>query len=81
MFLDHPEQHGIFNVGTGKAETFNNVAKAEIDWHKEGIPKYIPFPKHLIGAYQSYTQADISGLKKAAYTKKFIKVKKASQNI
>ena len=74
-FLDHPEQRGIYNVGTGNAETFNAVAQAVIDWHNEGHIEYIPFPEHLKGAYQSYTQADISDLRKAGYTKEFSNVK------
>ena len=74
-FLDHPDQRGIYNVGTGQAETFNTVAQAVIDWHKEGHIEYIPFPEHLKGAYQSYTQADISGLRTAGYMKDFLTVK------
>jgi len=74
-FLDHPEQRGIYNVGTGRAETFNVVAQAVTDWHKEGEIEYIPFPEHLKGAYQSYTQADISELREAGYTKDFLTVK------
>lgn len=74
-FLDHPEQRGIYNVGTGRAETFNAVAQAVIDWHKDGSIEYIPFPEHLKGAYQSYTQADISGLRQAGYLKDFLTVK------
>jgi ADP-L-glycero-D-manno-heptose 6-epimerase len=74
-FFDHPEQRGIFNVGTGKAETFNTVAQAVIDWHGEGEIEYIPFPDHLKGAYQSYTQADISSLRQAGYHKEFLTVK------
>jgi len=73
-FLDHP-QSGIFNVGTGKAETFNAVAEAVVDWHGKGRIEYIPFPEHLKGAYQSYTQADISGLRQAGYSKEFLTVK------
>ena len=73
-FLDHQEQRGIYNVGTGRAETFNTVAQAVINWHKEGTIEYIPFPEHLKGAYQSYTQADISGLKQAGYIKDFLTV-------
>ncbi|MEI8209390.1 MAG: ADP-glyceromanno-heptose 6-epimerase [Methylococcales bacterium] len=74
-FFDHPEQRGIFNVGTGTAEPFNAIAEAVIAWHKEGSIEYIPFPEHLKGAYQSYTQADISGLRNAGYTKEFLSVK------
>jgi ADP-L-glycero-D-manno-heptose 6-epimerase len=74
-FLEHPAHSGIYNVGTGKAETFNTVANAVIDWHGEGHIEYIPFPQHLKGAYQSYTQADISGLRQVGYMKEFSNVK------
>lgn len=74
-FLDHPEKSGIFNVGTGKAETFNTVAEAVINWHHQGRIEYIPFPEHLKGAYQSYTQADITSLREAGYSKEFLTVK------
>jgi ADP-L-glycero-D-manno-heptose 6-epimerase len=62
-FLDHPEVSGVFNTGTGKAQTFNDVANAVIEWHGKGSIRYIPFPAHLEGAYQSYTQADLSALR------------------
>lgn len=74
-FLDHPDKRGIYNVGTGQAETFNSVAQAVIDWHQVGTIEYIPFPAHLKGVYQSYTQADISGLRLAGYEKQFLTVK------
>ena len=74
-FMSHPEISGIFNVGTGKAETFNAVAEAVVAWHKQGHIEYIPFPEHLKGAYQSYTQADISGLRQVGYSKEFLDVK------
>jgi ADP-L-glycero-D-manno-heptose 6-epimerase len=74
-FMDNPGQRGIYNVGTGTAETFNTMAQAVIAWHQEGSIEYIPFPEHLQGAYQSYTQADISGLRQAGYHKDFLNVK------
>lgn len=74
-FFDHPEHRGIFNVGTGTAEPFNAIAEAVIAWHGEGSIEYIPFPEHLKGAYQSYTQADISDLKAVGYAKEFLSVK------
>jgi ADP-L-glycero-D-manno-heptose 6-epimerase len=37
----------------------------------EGEIRYIPFPEHLKGAYQSYTQADISALRQIGYTAPF----------
>ena len=62
-FLDHPEVSGVFNAGTGRAQSFNDVAKAVIAWHGSGKIRYIPFPAHLEGAYQSYTQADLTRLR------------------
>ena len=64
-FLEHPEVSGIFNTGTGRAQSFNDVAKAVIAWHGKGRIRYIPFPDHLKGAYQSFTQADLSALRAA----------------
>ena len=74
-FLDNPGQRGIYNVGTGKAESFNAVAQSVIAWHKEGSVEYIPFPDHLQGSYQSYTQADISGLRQVGYKKDFLDIR------
>ncbi len=62
-FLDHPDVSGIYNTGTGRAQSFNDVAHAVIDWHGRGEIRYIPFPDHLKGAYQSYTQADLTRLR------------------
>jgi ADP-L-glycero-D-manno-heptose 6-epimerase len=81
-FLDHPRQSGIFNVGTGAAQSFNDVAVATVnacrrhanepplaraDMQRQGVIEYIPFPPELAGKYQSYTQADISALREAGY--------------
>lgn len=73
-FLENSSKSGIFNVGTGKAQTFESMAKAVIDWHKRGTISYIPFPEHLKGAYQSFTQADLSNLREIGYTKEFMNV-------
>jgi len=62
-FLDNPNVSGIFNTGTGRAQTFNDVANAVVQWHGKGKIRYIPFPEHLEGAYQSYTQADLTHLR------------------
>ena len=71
-FLQHPDVSGIFNVGTGRSQSFNDVANAVIAWHQgKGKVNYIPFPDHLKGAYQSYTQADISALRSVGYTGEF----------
>jgi ADP-L-glycero-D-manno-heptose 6-epimerase len=64
-FLDNPSVSGIFNAGTGRAQSFNDVANAVLRWHDSGRIRYIPFPPQLEGAYQSYTQADLTRLRGA----------------
>ena len=88
-FLDHPERSGIFNVGTGAAQSFNDVAVATVnacrkarteapltlaEMRAQRIVRYIPFPDDLKGRYQSYTQADISALRAAGYAAPFLTV-------
>lgn len=70
-FLDNPKVRGIFNVGTGRAQSFRDVANAVIKHHGSGQIDYIPFPDHLKGCYQSFTQADVSKLRAAGYDKDF----------
>lgn len=74
-FFEHGSKAGIFNVGTGCARTFNSVAKAVLDWHRQrglsGHIQYIPFPDHLKGFYQNYTRADLNSLRSAGYERKF----------
>jgi ADP-L-glycero-D-manno-heptose 6-epimerase len=79
-FLDHPEKSGVFNLGTGKAQPFNDVAISVINTLRKGqnqgalsieeaarggLIDYIAFPPALVGKYQSYTQADLSTLRAA----------------
>jgi ADP-L-glycero-D-manno-heptose 6-epimerase len=64
-FLENPHVSGVFNVGTGKAQSFNDVANAVIAWHGKGRIRYIPFPEQLKDAYQSFTQADLTKLREA----------------
>lgn len=73
-FLEHPEKSGIFNVGTGRSQTFNEVANALLAYFQRGQLEYIPFPAHLRGCYQSFTQADIGELRSAGYSDKFLSV-------
>jgi ADP-L-glycero-D-manno-heptose 6-epimerase len=90
-FLDHPERSGIFNVGTGAAQSFNDVAVATVNacraaraealltlaqMREREIIRYIPFPDDLKGRYQSYTQADISALRAAGYGAPFLTVER-----
>ena len=85
-FLDHPERSGIFNLGTGRAQSFNDVAAAVLntleggrartaaEWAEAGRIEYIPFPPALVGKYQSYTQADLTRLRQAGYESRFMTV-------
>ena len=47
--LDNPKVSGIFNVGTGRSQSFNDV-RAPQAWHKRGTLEYIPFPDHCAAA-------------------------------
>lgn len=80
--LENPEVGGIFNCGTGRAQTFNEVAAAVINTVKgtrssakelaqQNLIRYKPFPQELIGKYQSSTQADLSRLRAAGYSGEF----------
>ena len=63
FFLEHTEIGGIYNIGTGQAQSWNNVAAAL--FKAAGQPlniEYIPMPDHLQGKYQYYTCADLTKL-------------------
>lgn len=62
---------GIFNCGTGRAESFQAVADAALAYHQKGQIEYIPFPDKLKGRYQAYTKADLTKLRAAGYDKPF----------
>jgi ADP-L-glycero-D-manno-heptose 6-epimerase len=81
-FLDHPERSGIFNLGSGGAATYNQVATATVNAVRAargepaltlaelvaaGAIEYVPFPSALVGKYQSSTQADLAKLRGAGY--------------
>lgn len=69
--LDHPAVSGIFNLGTGRSQSFNDVAQAVLKFHGRGTLDYIAFPDHLRGRYQSFTEADIGALRAAGYDAPF----------
>jgi len=71
FFLEHPEARGIFNCGTGRAESFLALAAATAA-HYEGCRiVHVPFPESLVGKYQAYTQADLTRLRDAGYARPF----------
>lgn len=86
FFLDHPEKSGIFNLGTGRAQPFNDIAHATVNACRalenkpaltleemvaQGLVEYVDFPEALKGKYQSFTEADISALRAAGYKAAF----------
>ena len=88
-FFDNFEKSGIFNLGTGRSQPFNDLAAATVNACRaaEGKPKlslaelveqqlirYIPFPEDLVGKYQSFTQADTEKLRAAGYADDFYTV-------
>lgn len=58
---------GLYNCGTGRAESFNAVAEAVLAFHGRGTLEYIDFPTDLVDAYQPYTEADVTRLRAAGY--------------
>ena len=89
FFFDHPEISGIYNLGTGRSQPFNDLAAATVNACRaaEGKEKmslqqlvdaelirYIPFPDALKGKYQSFTEADITQLREAGYEEPFYDV-------
>lgn len=69
--LENPDVSGIFNIGTGNCQTFKEVAESVIDYHGKGKIEYIPFPDHLKGSYQSFTEADLTKLRSSGYDAPF----------
>ncbi|MCZ8294140.1 MAG: ADP-glyceromanno-heptose 6-epimerase [Hylemonella sp.] len=79
-FFDHPGKSGVFNLGSGRAQPFNDVAVGVVNTLRglkgeaalpldkiaaQGLIEYIPFPDALRGKYQSFTQADLTKLRAA----------------
>ncbi|MGB8433360.1 MAG: ADP-glyceromanno-heptose 6-epimerase [Burkholderiales bacterium] len=88
-FLEAKDVSGIFNVGTGHAQTFNEVAVATVnacraaegkgaldlaELKQQGAIEYIPFPDALRGKYQSFTEADLTALRRTGYDAPFLPV-------
>ncbi|MBC7547598.1 MAG: ADP-glyceromanno-heptose 6-epimerase [Polaromonas sp.] len=88
-FLDNPGKSGIFNLGTGCAQPFNDVAIAVVNALRKAnnvsplslteaaygsLIDYISFPPALVGKYQSYTQADLCTLRAAGCDHHFVDV-------
>ena len=77
-FLQHPEASGVYNLGTGRAQPFNDVALATVnaaralrgeaalpldELVRQGLVEYVEFPAALVGKYQCHTEADLTRLR------------------
>ena len=70
FFYDNPQITGLFNIGTGKARTWNDLVKAVFAaMDKKPNIEYIEMPESIRDQYQYYTCADITNLRKAGYDK------------
>ena len=70
---------GIFNLGTGRSQPFNDVANAVVDWYGRGDLSYVPFPDALKGRYQSFTEANMTKLREAGYGDEFSTVAQGTE--
>ncbi|MBT3697065.1 MAG: ADP-glyceromanno-heptose 6-epimerase [Gammaproteobacteria bacterium] len=70
-FKNNPGVSGIYNVGTSKSRTFNDIANCVLDYYKRGSINYIDFPDNLESQYQAFTEADMSKIKSKGYSKDF----------
>lgn len=70
FFWENPQISGVFNCGTGRANSFNAVARALVS-RLGGRIEYIPFPETLTGKYQSFTEADTDRLREAGWDEEF----------
>jgi ADP-L-glycero-D-manno-heptose 6-epimerase len=76
FFLKNSLKRGIFNCGTGRAESFLKIAEIIKSLLCNDIKiEFIPFPEELIGKYQYFTQAELSNLRKAGYNNEFTNIK------
>jgi ADP-L-glycero-D-manno-heptose 6-epimerase len=84
-FLEHRELSGVWNCGTGRAQSFNELAAAVINTVRgtqaapaelaaQKLIEYVPFPPQLAARYQSFTEADASRLRAAGYAREFMDV-------
>jgi ADP-L-glycero-D-manno-heptose 6-epimerase len=89
FFFEHPETSGVFNLGTGHAQPFNDIAVSVVNTLRElqgnsplplaelvaqGLIEYVPFPEALVGKYQCFTEADTSRLRAAGFDAPFATV-------
>ena len=88
-FFDNPAKSGLFNLGSGRAQPFNDVASSVVNTlrgiagtapvslaeaQQQGLIEYLPFPAALRGKYQCYTEADLAALRATGCAHEFMDV-------
>jgi ADP-L-glycero-D-manno-heptose 6-epimerase len=69
FFLNNPDRNGLFNLGSGKARTWNDLVNALFKAMDRPVNiEYIEMPPNLLEKYQYFTEAKISKIKKAGYS-------------
>lgn len=71
---------GIYNCGTGRPKSFNQVAKGIIKALGYGEIAYVDFPEALRGKYQNHTEADLTNLRRAGYPHEFTPLEEALED-
>lgn len=67
-FLDKPDKNGIFNVGAGKARTWNDLVISIFKALSRPVNiEYVELPQHLSEKYQYFTEASLSKIRSAGY--------------
>ena len=92
-FLERPEVSGVYNLGTGQAQSFNAMAAAMINaidartgmerrsvetLVADGAIRYIAMPAALADRYQSFTEADLTALRRVGYGAPFVSVEEGA---
>jgi len=81
FFYDNPQLSGLFNIGTGKARTWNDLVKAVFAaMGKEPNIEYIEMPESIRNQYQYFTEADITNIRQAGYDKQITTLEDAIKN-
>lgn len=80
-FLDNPKKNGLYNLGTGRAQSFRDLAVATFHaLDLEPNIRYIEMPGHLKNKYQYYTKAEMSKLKEAGYDMPFADLEEGAKD-
>jgi ADP-L-glycero-D-manno-heptose 6-epimerase len=74
-FIDHAADSGLYNIGTGRARAFRDLASAVMaNMGQQPNIEFIDMPEDLRGKYQYFTEADVAKLRQAGYDRPFMEL-------